>query len=292
MCLASGIFLASLDIKSTLKSNETDCSLFHLVDQLVQTNVKCNGNGDPVKSLLLPLHVIIEVIETSISGFIEIVSLNVPRKPRFYVGRIANSLLINEQKVTIKNIRRIADRGPLKDREYLIDDRFERKDNFRKPTVLVVRFPIDIFRLEPNRIQLESGLSQMLELRVQSSIHSASFASHGESHRFFVAPILFFIAADHLTDGVSRRKDCRDTRDERLKIKNEIPPAITALTADSARKAKDHWQDDGNTEHQTGQAQHTSFLKVRHRFPLKPFTGRKRSHFSRPLQSQLVGRAA
>lgn len=286
----TGVKLA--DIKPAPQSNELISSAFHLFDETGQAGREKAGHGDTVESRLIPLEIFVVMKINGSLHITETICFDMSGEPRSNIVRLLGSLLITKQKSAIENLSRVANGGPFENFHDLVYNRAKWKDYPGKPLIVAMLLAFEILEINPLCLHFFGSFSQMRQLRVQPSIHAPRLASHGKSHCFLVSSILLFIAADHLTDGISCSKDRCDTRNKRLKIKDEIPPTIAALTTDSAWKAKDHRQDDGNPEYQNSQAKHTCSVKIRHRFPLKPFTGRKRSHFSRPLQSQLVGIAA
>ncbi len=126
----------------------------------------------------------------------------------------------------------------------------------------------------------------------KQSLNAQTIGSQLQSDKFPVTKLAFFVGDPHLANGVPSRNNGRATADQGLKVVDEVSPSITGVTTYSTWKAKNNRQDERRPERQPNTDKHTSFVEIRHRFPLSPFTDCKRSHFSRQMQSQSMRLAA
>lgn len=129
------------------------------------------------------------------------------------------------------------------------------------------------------------GRSNLGDLRVQRSFNRSHFVKTCILKRLFMTPIVLFVGSSHRCNVPPRCRNGENPRYQSLKIVDEVPPAITCLTADSTREAKNDRQDDCCSEHQNSQDVYALFLEIRHRFPLKSNIFCSKSNFSRRFKS-------
>lgn len=264
--------LKSADIKPTPQSDKIIGSTFHLFDEARQARRKDPGNGDPVKSLLLPFDIFVMMKVDSSLHFTKTIRFDMSGNPRINLIRFVGSLFVAEQKCTIENLGRIANGRSFENFYYLENDRADCEDYTGEPPIIAVRLAFEILEINPLCLQFFGSFSQMLQLRVQPSIHAPRLAAHGESHCLLMLSTLLFIAAHHLTDGISRSEYCSATGNQSLEIKNQITQPVTAtLIGYYTRLAENNGQGDTEEAHKCCENEQSLFVKIRQIGPLKRF---------------------
>lgn len=136
--------------------------------------------------------------------------------------------------------------------------------------------------------QRRPAFIQFNEIRMKHSLDAKAISSQLQRYEFTVAKLALLVRNPHLVDGQPCSNDCSAATYERLKIINEISPAVASLTSYAARQTKHDRQNDSRSYRNKNQGEQTSLLKFRHRFPLKPANYQNRSHFLRFMESKLV----
>lgn len=206
------------------------------------------------------------------------------------VGQKPFKFLVLKSEMAIKQVRGILKLSPLQNFKCL----FAILRQLLHDSTNTKRF--GVYQLsQRGEIDLRDFFVVVLEIAQtgeKQSLNAQTIRSQLQSDKFSVTKLAFFIGYSHLSNGVPSRNNGRATADQGLKVVDEVSPSITGVTTYATRKAKNDRQDDRHPERKPNTDKHTSFVEIRHQFPLSPFADCKRSHFSRQLQSQSMRLAA
>lgn len=134
--------------------------------------------------------------------------------------------------------------------------------------------------------------AQFVQRGVEQALYSKSVRSYLQGHKFTMPRLTFLIRDAHLANSEPRRKYCRASTDESLKIVYEISPAVPSLARNAAWQTKQDGQNDSRSNRQKNHDEYALLVKFRHRFPLKPTNFGNRSHFFSLMRSELASLAS
>ncbi len=153
-----------------------------------------------------------------------------------------------------------------------------------RPQLLLVITPN--YRLVHSKLFLKAG--QKVKMGHQEAFDNEHIGSNLEFHRFSMPCLVTVVRNSHLDHRYRSGADRHDTGNQGLEIKNEVSPSVTSLPSDSARNTEGKRQKDGYRDNYSDQNKSALLVETGHCFPLEPFTGCKRSHFSRHVESRTM----
>ncbi len=128
---------------------------------------------------------------------------------------------------------------------------------------------------------------EQIEMRRQQAVDAQTIRSKSKGHELPVPPLRFLVSPLHRHDSPRRRTDSQETREQRLKVKNDVAPRVsTLLVRNLLRSAKQHRRNDCHYQHNGDQNQKPLFIICRHHTPRKRHLAEV-SHFSRESGSTL-----
>ncbi len=133
---------------------------------------------------------------------------------------------------------------------------------------------------------------EFIQLRVECTLERPQFSTSGKGHDLLVAFTLTLINFQRRSHRQVSGKYCEATRNQSLKVVNEVPPAISAgLARDLSRRPEKHRQTYRRRNYPSGKYEQSLLVKIRQSFPRNPNPVGINSHFSRRFGS-LKGGAA
>lgn len=127
---------------------------------------------------------------------------------------------------------------------------------------------------------LEAG-SKLKHTRIEHSFDAQTISSEGKFNQLLVPSLGRFIRALHSHNRPGGRSNCQQARQQRLKIKDDVPQRVPArLAFDLPRRSNQHWRDNRDYQHNSPQNLKSLLNARRHLNPRQRHV-LEVSHFSR-----------
>ncbi len=119
-----------------------------------------------------------------------------------------------------------------------------------------------------HRANIKEGTTELAYPRYQHSLNAKSVSPQTEADQLTVSPLSFLVGSFHGHYRPRRRSHGQQTSEQRLKIKDDVTPRVSArLAIDCSRRSKHYRQHDRRDEREGETTNHAFFIANRHHNP-------------------------